>query len=204
MPRVLLSQGPRLRPFFLFRTKPQHCCIMNAAVTNMAVMFGAMQVAKRIPFDENPEYVRYAQLVYVTSQLLCLAVFYYCSIQVRRSCTAHPQIKRKNDLTVLKYVNAKNPMVRCFFLTMQSQDPGELVTTTHRDYDLSEISKSMRGILMGSLMVGLMHLYFGYTNPYVCGPLTHVQSRDPEHSSSEKCHGIQHGQDLDLGYARHG
>jgi hypothetical protein len=56
---------------------------MNAAVTNMAVMFGAMQVAKRIPFDENPEYVRYAQLVYVTSQLLCLAVFYYCSIQVR-------------------------------------------------------------------------------------------------------------------------
>ena len=56
---------------------------MNAAVTNMAVMFGAMQVAKRIPFDENPEYVRYAQLVYVTSQLLCLAVFYYCSILVR-------------------------------------------------------------------------------------------------------------------------
>ena len=30
---------------------------MNAAVTNMAIMFGAMQVAKRIPFDENPEYV---------------------------------------------------------------------------------------------------------------------------------------------------
>ena len=89
---------------------------MNAAVTNMAVMFGAMQVSKRIPFDENPEYVRYAQLVYVTSQLLCLAVFYYCSIQVRVTCTAYLQIKRKNDLTVLKYVNAKNPMVRCSFL----------------------------------------------------------------------------------------
>lgn len=83
VPRVLLSQGPRPWPFFLLHTKPQRSCIMNAAVTNMAVMFGAMQVAKRIPFDENPEYVRYAQLVYVTSQLLCLAVFYYCSIQVR-------------------------------------------------------------------------------------------------------------------------
>lgn len=80
---VLLSQGPRPWPFFLLHTKLQRSCIMNAAVTNMAVMFGAMQVAKRIPFDENPEYVRYAQLVYVTSQLLCLAVFYYCSIQVR-------------------------------------------------------------------------------------------------------------------------
>lgn len=68
----------------------------------MAVMFGAMQLAKRIPFDDQPEYVRYAQIAYVASQLLCLAVFYFCSLQ----------IKKKNDLTVLKYVNAKNPMVR--------------------------------------------------------------------------------------------
>ena len=56
---------------------------MNAAVTNMAVMFGAMQLSKRIPFDDKPDYVRYAQMAYLASQLLCLAVFYYCSIQVR-------------------------------------------------------------------------------------------------------------------------
>ncbi|KAL4402575.1 phosphate transporter (Pho88) [Malassezia pachydermatis] len=107
-----------------------------------------MQVAKRIPFDDHPEYVRYAQLGYATAQLLCLAVYYFCSVQ----------IKKKNDLTVLKYVNAKNPM---------SQDPGELVTTTHRDYDLAEVSKSMRGILMGCCIVAFMHLYLGYTNPLV-------------------------------------
>jgi len=56
---------------------------MNAAVTNMAVLFGAMQVANRIPFDDHPEYVTYARICYATSQLLCLAVFYYCSLQVR-------------------------------------------------------------------------------------------------------------------------
>lgn len=56
---------------------------MNAALSNMAVMFGAMQVAKRIPFDDHPEYVRYAQVAYLASQLLCLAVFYFCSLQVR-------------------------------------------------------------------------------------------------------------------------
>lgn len=56
---------------------------MNAAVMNMAFMFGAMQVAKRIPFDDHPEYVRYAQLGYATAQLLCLAVYYFCSVQVR-------------------------------------------------------------------------------------------------------------------------
>lgn len=78
---------------------------MNAAVTNMAVMFGAMQVAKRIPFDENPEYVRYAQFAYIASQVLCLGIFYFCSLQV----------KKKNDLTVLKYVNAKAPTVCAFF-----------------------------------------------------------------------------------------
>ena len=74
---------------------------MNAAVTNMAVMFGTMQMAKRIPFEESPEYVTYARVGYLCAQLACLAVFYFCSIQ----------IKKKNDMTVLKYVNAKNPMV---------------------------------------------------------------------------------------------
>lgn len=77
---------------------------MNAAVTNMAVMFGVMQFAKRIPFDDQPEYITYARIGYLLAQLGCLAVFYFCSIQ----------IKKKNDLTVLKYVNAKTPMVRAF------------------------------------------------------------------------------------------
>ncbi|WFD19012.1 phosphate transporter (Pho88) [Malassezia caprae] len=122
----------------------------------MAVMFGAMQIAKRIPFDDKPEYVRYAQLAYVLSQLLCLGVFYFCSLQV----------KKKNDLTVLKYVNAKVPTVRPS-THMQSQEPGELVTTTHRDYDLAEISKSIRGVVMGMAFMAVMHLYMGYTNPLV-------------------------------------
>ncbi|KAI3620369.1 hypothetical protein CBS9595_002336 [Malassezia furfur] len=109
-------------------------------------MFGVMQLAKRIPFEENPDYVTYARIGYLAAQLACLAVYYFCSIQ----------IKKKNDLTVLKYVNAKNPM-----------EPGELVTTTNRDYDLAEVSKSVRGILMGMGIVALMHFYFGYTNPLV-------------------------------------
>lgn len=46
-----------------------------------------------------------------------------------------------------------------------SQEPGELITTTHRDYDLAEVSKAMRGVYMGMLMVAGMHLYMGYTNP---------------------------------------
>ncbi|PWN50385.1 putative PHO88-involved in phosphate transport [Violaceomyces palustris] len=130
---------------------------MNAAVTNMAVMFGAMQIAKRIPFEENPDYILYARAAYVAAQLTCLAIFYFCSIKV----------KKANDLTVIKYVNAKNPM---------SQEPGELITTTNKDYDLAEISKAMRGVFMGAAMVGFMHLYMGYTNPLVIQSILPVKN----------------------------
>lgn len=112
----------------------------------LAFMFGAMQVAKRIPFDEQPEYIIYARIAYATAQAICLLINYFCAWKV----------KKANDLTVLKYVEPKSPM---------SQEPGELVTTTHRDYDLQEISKATRGVMMGTLMVGVMHFYMGYTNP---------------------------------------
>jgi hypothetical protein len=40
-----------------------------------------------------------------------------------------------------------------------------LVTTTHKDYDLADVSKAMRGVFMGMMFVGFMHLYMGYTQP---------------------------------------
>jgi hypothetical protein len=118
---------------------------MNAAVTNMALMMGAMQLSKKIPFEE-PQVVLYARVAYISAQILCLLINYFISVKV----------KKANDLTVLKYVNPKSPM---------SQDPGELITTTHRDYDLQEVSKAMRGVYMGMAMVAVMHFYMGYTNP---------------------------------------
>lgn len=52
-----------------------------------------MQVAKRIPFEDKPEYILYARAAYVAAQLTCLALFYFCSIKVsleagaRASCS---------------------------------------------------------------------------------------------------------------------
>lgn len=138
---------------------------MSAAIANLAFMFGAMQVAKRIPFDDNPEYITYARIAYVSAQLICILINYYCSFRV----------KKANDLTVLKYVEPKSPM---------SQEPGELVTTTHRDYDLNEISKATRGVLMGTIMVAVMHLYMGYTNPLV------IQSILPIKNAFESKHAL--------------
>lgn len=59
---------------------------MNAAVTNLAFMMGAMQVAKRIPFEENPEYVTYARIAYVGAQVVVLLINYFISMKVSLVC----------------------------------------------------------------------------------------------------------------------
>jgi len=66
------------------------------------------------------------------------------------------KIKQKNDQTVLKYVEPASPM---------SPDSGGLVTTTVRDYDLTETSKLVRGVYFGIAMMGFLHIYMKYTQP---------------------------------------
>ncbi|QRW17649.1 inorganic phosphate transporter PHO88 [Rhizoctonia solani] len=111
---------------------------MNPAVTNLMVSLGAMQVARRIPFDD-PEVLHYVRLGYIAAQLICLATFYVVSYR----------IKAKNDQTVLKYVEPKSPM---------SPESGGLVTTTVRDYDLAETSKLVVAFTWPLFIQGLMGL----------------------------------------------
>ncbi|KAM0747727.1 inorganic phosphate transporter [Meredithblackwellia eburnea MCA 4105] len=118
---------------------------MNPAITNLALSLGLMQLAKKFDFeDENT--LLYVRVAYVLSQLICVGAYYYASIV----------IKRKNDMKVLKYVEPKAPM---------QQEPGAMITTTNRDYDLGETSKGVRGVLIGIAIMGFMHLYMKYTQP---------------------------------------
>jgi len=118
---------------------------MNAATSNIAISLIVMQVARKISFDD-PQVLTYARVGYVSAQLIVLAVFFFATMK----------IKQKNDLTVLKYVEPKNPL---------SPDAGGLVVTTVRDYDLGEVSKGMRGVYTGLAMMGFLHLYLNYTQP---------------------------------------
>lgn len=112
----------------------------------MILMIAVSQAASRIPFDDQPQLVQRARIAYVATQLLSIALFYFCSLK----------IKAKNDTTILKYVEPKSPI---------SQEPGELITTTNRDYDLMEIHKSVRSIILGMMFVALLHLYWGFSQP---------------------------------------
>ncbi|KAF9474944.1 PHO88-related membrane protein [Pholiota conissans] len=118
---------------------------MNAGVQNLVISLGAMQLARKIPFDD-PVVLNYVRVGYVVSQVIVLAIYYYVSLA----------IKKKNDQTVLKYVEPASPM---------SQEEPKLVTTTYRDYDLSETSKLLRSVYMGIAMMGVMHIYFHFTQP---------------------------------------
>ncbi|KXN82119.1 Inorganic phosphate transport protein PHO88 [Leucoagaricus sp. SymC.cos] len=118
---------------------------MNPAVQNLVVSLVAMQLARKIAFDD-PVVLNYVRIGYVTAQVIILAIYYWVSFTV----------KRKNDQTVLKYVEAPNPM---------SGEQGKLVTTTVRDYDLAEVSKLLRSAYFGIAMMGVMHGYFKFTQP---------------------------------------
>jgi len=119
---------------------------MSSQVQNLVISLVAMQVARKIPFD-NPEVLNYVRIAYAAMQLFQLAVYYYTSTV----------IKKKNDQTVLKYVEAPNPMA--------SDGGGNLVTTTNRDYDLGETTKLVRSVYMGLAMMGFLHVYMKYTQP---------------------------------------
>lgn len=118
---------------------------MNSGIQNIVISLGAMQVARRIPFDD-PDVLNYVRIGYVASQVVIMGAYFFVSYKVRQ----------KNDQTVLKYVDAQNPM---------SPDSGGLVTTTVRDYDLSETSKLLRAAYFGVAMMAFFHLYMKYTQP---------------------------------------
>jgi Phosphate transport (Pho88) len=48
---------------------------------------------------------------------------------------------------------------------MGSGEEPKLVTTTIQEYDKSQLKSSFKSQLMGVGMMGVMHLYFRYTNP---------------------------------------
>jgi len=90
----------------------------------------------------------YLRAGYVTAQLLSFAIYFAITILVSgshiesgiASDSVLLQIRRKNDLTVLKYVNPPPA-------TSPDAKP-ELVTTTVKDYDLSETGKALRGLFV--------------------------------------------------------
>lgn len=50
---------------------------------------------------------------------------------------------------------------------MGTGEEPKLVTTTIQEYDTQQLKSSFKSQMMGIVMMGVMHLYFKYTNPLV-------------------------------------
>ncbi|KAK4159708.1 phosphate transport-domain-containing protein [Cladorrhinum sp. PSN259] len=118
---------------------------LSPQITNLIIILGMMQVSKRIPF-EDPTVLNYCRAAYIASNLVIISIYLY----IRST------INKKKDLTTLKYVEPA---------PMGSTEEPKLVTTTVKDYDLAQLKQLMRSQMMGIFMMGVMHIYFKYTNP---------------------------------------
>ncbi|KAJ5831751.1 hypothetical protein N7474_000062 [Penicillium riverlandense] len=119
--------------------------MVSAQVTNLAIILAMMQLAKKVPFD-NPDVLLVVRGIYVLSNLIILGIYMY----------TQSKINQKKDMSTLKYVEPA---------PMGSAEEPKPVTTTNMDYDKSQLRQLIRSQLMGVGMMGVMHLYFQYTNP---------------------------------------
>jgi len=120
---------------------------ISPQITNLVIILVMMQVSKKIPM-EDPDVLNLIRAGYVLSNLIIIGIYGY----------VHLQINKKKDMTTLKYVEQA---------PMGSAEEPKLVTTTNHAYDVGQMKALYKAQLMGVGMMGVMHLYFKYTNPLI-------------------------------------
>ncbi|KAJ0120882.1 hypothetical protein N8I77_003537 [Diaporthe amygdali] len=129
---------------------------LGPQVTNIVIILGMMQVAKKVPF-EDPNVLNACRGLYVLSNLIIMGIYLYI----------RTKIDKKKDMTTLKYVEPA---------PMGSTEEGKLVTTTIHAYDMAQLKQAFRSQLMGMAMMVVMHFYFKYTNPLLIQSIIPLKS----------------------------
>ncbi|KAI9884688.1 MAG: hypothetical protein M1823_003538 [Watsoniomyces obsoletus] len=124
--------------------------------TNLLLILFFMQASKKIPFDD-PNVLNGIRGVYILSNIIIAGIYLY----------VQQQINKKNDMTTLKYVEPS---------PMGSAEEPKLVTTTIHAYDLQQLRSQFKSQLMGVGMMGVMHVYFRYTNPLLIQSIIPLKS----------------------------
>ncbi|KAH7412415.1 inorganic phosphate transporter-like protein pho88 [Cadophora sp. MPI-SDFR-AT-0126] len=120
---------------------------LSPQITNLVIILVMMQVSKKIPMDD-PSVLNMIRAGYILSNVIIISIYAY----------VHLQINKKKDMTTLKYVEQPQ---------MGSTEEPKLITTTVHAYDVAQMKALYKAQLMGVGMMGVMHLYFKYTNPLV-------------------------------------
>ncbi|KZM20128.1 phosphate transporter (Pho88) [Ascochyta rabiei] len=118
---------------------------ISPQITNLVIILGFMQISKKIPFDD-PNVLNGVRALYIVSNIIIAAIYFYVQMQ----------INKKNDMTVVKYVEPA---------PMGSGEEPKFVATTVKAYDLQQLRALFKGQMMGVGMMAVMHLYMKYSNP---------------------------------------
>ncbi|CAG8675388.1 4902_t:CDS:2 [Acaulospora morrowiae] len=118
---------------------------MNSQVANLVLVLVIIQVSRKLDL-ENPDVITYVRIGYVTVQALTLSLCYFIATR----------IKKINDTTEIKYVEPAKPF---------TNESPQVVETTVRDYDLGKTMDLFKQTCTSVLIMLIIHLYFGFTQP---------------------------------------
>ncbi|OLY77734.1 hypothetical protein AYI68_g8233 [Smittium mucronatum] len=112
----------------------------------MVLIFGSIQVAKRLGIDQ-PEKINQLRTLFVTTTI----IFYTLGLVIRQIV-----ISKKNT-TPFEYSEPAT----------NGQEQPTVVKTTIGEYDLGEINKLLKSSFMSTLIVSALHLYFKISQPLI-------------------------------------
>ncbi|EPY54244.1 pho88 family protein [Schizosaccharomyces cryophilus OY26] len=118
----------------------------NPQVKSIAITGALMSLTKVIDFSK-PYLLLPLRISYAVVTLIQVGLFFYTKTI----------IQKKNDLTVLKYVEPASPI--------SGREHAKFVATTIREYDLNKLLASFKQMLITICTTMFMHLYMGYAPP---------------------------------------
>ncbi|EPX74391.1 pho88 family protein [Schizosaccharomyces octosporus yFS286] len=118
----------------------------NPQVKSIAITGVLMSLTKVIDFSK-PYLLLPLRIAYAAVTLLQIGLFYY----------TRTIIQKKNDLTVMKYVEPATPI--------SGREHAKFIATTVREYDLNKLLASFKQMLVTIGTTMFMHLYMGYAPP---------------------------------------
>ena len=91
-----LSPFNTILPVHNILTIPCITMAINPQITNLVIILGMMQVSKKIPFDD-PQVLMGIRIVYVASNFLILALYYYVQTQINKKKGAYCSLRDHSE-----------------------------------------------------------------------------------------------------------
>ncbi|KAI8987961.1 inorganic phosphate transporter Pho88 [Mycotypha africana] len=121
--------------------------ILKSPLFNMGFLLASMQLSKKIDWSD-PDVLMYARIGYYAAQVLVVLMAYGLIALV----------KKKNDNTTLVYTPPAAPGAAAGAVP-------ETVTTTVKDYDVSQVKQFIQSTLTSVVIISVMHWQFKFTQP---------------------------------------